>query len=95
MICLPQRVVLGSQELLHERDRFQDPRFAVLLEHQKVFITTDQEVDLGSLGECKQLYQFAIQIHPIYLLFFRITSPRRSSRSYGYATTSSDRPAKK
>jgi len=29
------------------------------------------------------------------LLFFRITSPWRSSRSYGYATTSSDRPAKK
>lgn len=60
MICLPQRVVLGSQELLHERDRFQDPRFAVLLEHQKVFITTDQEVDLGCLGECKQVVIFRI-----------------------------------
>jgi len=39
------------------------------------------------------LYQFAVQIHPIYLLFFRITSPMRSSLSYGYATASSDRPA--
>ena len=43
----------------------------------------------------KLVYQFAVQIHPIYLLFFRITSPRRSSRSYGYATTFSDRPTKK
>ena len=49
------------------------------------FIVADERV----------LYQFAVQIHPIYLLFFRITSPRRLSRSYGYATTSSDRPAKK
>ena len=45
------------------------------------------------VGQRHTLYQFAVQIHPIYLLFFRITSPRRSSRNYGYATTSSDRPA--
>ena len=51
--------------------------------------------DYQDLAPNDTLYQFAIQIHPIYLLFFRITSPRRSSRSYGYATTSSDRPAKK
>ena len=56
----------------------------------------------GSMVACssliragRELYQFAVHIQSICLLFFRITSPRRSSRSSGYATTSSDRPAKK
>ena len=40
-------------------------------------------------------YQFAIHIYPVCLLFFHMTSPMSSSRSSSYATTSSDRTAKK
>lgn len=43
----------------------------------------------------RALYQNPPQISPICLPFFRITSPERQHRSYGYATIAPSRPAKK